>query len=509
MSERPGPELGRGRRARSAGSSRGSGSSAAPAPLDASPDLPEGLAADVTGEETRGRPAARGATSRRPNPASFRTSRPSSSPGPEADLVLDAKTLRHLEISRPMNPDDPSGPTLLGRWDATVTAAGPPDHLLLAQATRSPTSRRSPNGTTPSSGSSDRGAELIAWRRADSRTDRGHRPHRRPASRVDGSDRAELDDAPGEPAWPSARSRTGSARVERPPGAARASSAPRLDPLPALARAPPERALPATVASERERGLFRPGYLARARRASRSEERLGARRARGARTVGAGGERDPHAEDRLQPGLRLLLRGHPAAPREGPGPPPAQADPLGRGAVHLRRPRGDRRPDPSGPGGAGAASNPRRGSGSSREVEAHVPALYRLARAVGELDTLVSFAVGRRRAGPRPPGRRRLRAARRSGTAVTRCSTDALEGQFVPNDTELDAATGRACSCSPARTCPGSRRTCGRSGSSWCSPRPGRSCPAKFARIGVVSASSPGWGSPTRSAAASRASWSR
>jgi DNA mismatch repair protein MutS len=39
-------------------------------------------------------------------------------------LVLDAKTLRHLEISRPMNPDDPRGATLVGTWDATVTAAG-------------------------------------------------------------------------------------------------------------------------------------------------------------------------------------------------------------------------------------------------------------------------------------------------------------------------------------------------------------------------------------------------
>jgi DNA mismatch repair protein MutS len=39
-------------------------------------------------------------------------------------LVLDAKTLRHLEISRPMNPDDPHGATLLTAWDETVTAAG-------------------------------------------------------------------------------------------------------------------------------------------------------------------------------------------------------------------------------------------------------------------------------------------------------------------------------------------------------------------------------------------------
>ncbi len=39
-------------------------------------------------------------------------------------MVLDAKTLRHLEVHRPMNPDDPSGPTLLDTWDATVTASG-------------------------------------------------------------------------------------------------------------------------------------------------------------------------------------------------------------------------------------------------------------------------------------------------------------------------------------------------------------------------------------------------
>jgi DNA mismatch repair protein MutS len=39
-------------------------------------------------------------------------------------LVLDSKTLRHLEIRRPMNPDDPSGATLFEAWDETVTPAG-------------------------------------------------------------------------------------------------------------------------------------------------------------------------------------------------------------------------------------------------------------------------------------------------------------------------------------------------------------------------------------------------
>ena len=39
-------------------------------------------------------------------------------------LILDAKTLRHLEINRPMNPDDAKGVTLLDSWDETVTASG-------------------------------------------------------------------------------------------------------------------------------------------------------------------------------------------------------------------------------------------------------------------------------------------------------------------------------------------------------------------------------------------------
>ncbi len=39
-------------------------------------------------------------------------------------LLLDAKTLRHLEITRPMNPDDVAGATLLSSWDLTVTSPG-------------------------------------------------------------------------------------------------------------------------------------------------------------------------------------------------------------------------------------------------------------------------------------------------------------------------------------------------------------------------------------------------
>ncbi len=41
-----------------------------------------------------------------------------------ARLRLDARSLRHLEVTRPMNPDDAAGATLLSTWDETVTAAG-------------------------------------------------------------------------------------------------------------------------------------------------------------------------------------------------------------------------------------------------------------------------------------------------------------------------------------------------------------------------------------------------
>ncbi len=44
--------------------------------------------------------------------------------GPTARLRLDSKSLRHLEISQPMDPDSPGTPTLLDVLDETVTASG-------------------------------------------------------------------------------------------------------------------------------------------------------------------------------------------------------------------------------------------------------------------------------------------------------------------------------------------------------------------------------------------------
>ncbi|HUI37996.1 MAG TPA: hypothetical protein VLY85_00020, partial [Thermoplasmata archaeon] len=79
-------------------------------------------------------------------------------------LALDAKTLRHLEISRPMNPDDPDGRTLASAWDVTKTPAG---HRTLLFWLKNPLAdvaaiRARQDAVAWLVG---RGAELLAWRR--------------------------------------------------------------------------------------------------------------------------------------------------------------------------------------------------------------------------------------------------------------------------------------------------------------------------------------------------------
>ncbi|MCI4348723.1 MAG: hypothetical protein L3J93_00665 [Thermoplasmata archaeon] len=78
-------------------------------------------------------------------------------------LVLDAKTLRHLEISRPMNPDDPGGSTLLTTWDETRTPAG---RRTLAFWLKHPLADVASILARQEAVAwfVDRGAELLAWR---------------------------------------------------------------------------------------------------------------------------------------------------------------------------------------------------------------------------------------------------------------------------------------------------------------------------------------------------------
>jgi DNA mismatch repair protein MutS len=96
----------------------------APAPVSAE-ELPESLrsaapAAERVGDADRRLAAFLRATQPRLLPSLTLVERAAAGPR----LVLDAKTLRHLEVLAPMNPDDPHGPTLVRAVDATVTAAG-------------------------------------------------------------------------------------------------------------------------------------------------------------------------------------------------------------------------------------------------------------------------------------------------------------------------------------------------------------------------------------------------
>ena len=78
-----------------------------PAPADRS-RLPEGLRADVTGEELEADlRLVEYVASTQPRLLPYLETVELAGPG--GRLALDAKTLRHLEISRPMNPDDPRG----------------------------------------------------------------------------------------------------------------------------------------------------------------------------------------------------------------------------------------------------------------------------------------------------------------------------------------------------------------------------------------------------------------
>jgi DNA mismatch repair protein MutS len=97
---------------------------AAPAPLEPT-ELPEALRTAAAAAPELGRTdRALAAFLRATQPRLLPHVAPVERGSPGRRLVLDAKTLRHLEISRPMNPDDPTGATLLGTWDETVTASG-------------------------------------------------------------------------------------------------------------------------------------------------------------------------------------------------------------------------------------------------------------------------------------------------------------------------------------------------------------------------------------------------
>ena len=201
-------------------------------------------------------------------------------------------------------------------------------------------------------------------------------------------------------------------------------------------------ALPDELPNREDAGpLFRPGHAPEVDPVAR----LGARGPEGAnraRALGTGRVGDQDAQDRLQPGLRVLLRGHASAPPPSPLPLPPSPDGRPGRAVHLRT--GSRNSSTGSStareqAGAAEATNWEEFLG---QVDHWVPAIHRVARAVGELDALATFAhLAQTRGYVRPVVEDSTALVIREGRhpVLERASGTA----FVPNDTELDPEHGR------------------------------------------------------------------
>ncbi|HZY70847.1 MAG TPA: DNA mismatch repair protein MutS [Thermoplasmata archaeon] len=107
-----------------------------PAPLPLAPsELPERIStAAGVAETTRESDARLAAYVRSTQPRLLPFLEVVEGPGARR-LALDGKTLRHLEVTQSMNPDDPKGATLLSVWDESTTAPG---HRTIAFWLRQP-----------------------------------------------------------------------------------------------------------------------------------------------------------------------------------------------------------------------------------------------------------------------------------------------------------------------------------------------------------------------------------
>jgi DNA mismatch repair protein MutS len=449
---------------------------AAPAPAE--PELlPKGLAPGLSAEATE---------ADRRLAAYVRAAQPRLLPSLElvsegegvARLALDAKTLRHLEIARPMNPDDPAGPTLLKAWDATVTAPG---RRTLSFWLKNPLA--DVDRIVARQDAVERlvglGAELLAWRRDLAQIGDIARIAARLAARR--LRPIELSTLVASLAGVAAVR----ARLARPASPPRALAAlgRSLGPIPELttllATALPEE--PPGPSEERLR--FRPGFAPRL-------DELRTQEAAGLEALAAL-ERSEQAAS----GIRSLKIGY----NQVFGYYFEVSRPnLGRVPAHLRRKQtlsgGERFTSDALETVEGGILRAReeieRASAEAWEgllarIDAHVPALHRLARAVGELDALASFAqVAIERGHVRPQvddsPQILLREARHPVLDRT------LAGRFVPNDTELDGAGGRLLVLTGPNMS-GKSTYMRQVGLIVVLAQAGAFVPARFARVGLVS----------------------
>ncbi|HTW54846.1 MAG TPA: DNA mismatch repair protein MutS [Thermoplasmata archaeon] len=349
-------------------------------------------------------------------------------------LVLDAKTLRHLEISRPMNPDDVGSPTLLSTWDETRTAAGrrtlafwlsnPLADVAAIEARLAAVDRLRSLGTELESIRAQLGdiADLarIASRVAGRRT----RP-------------PEL-----------ATLRTGLAAADRLAAAAVAwRESPLLADLAVELRGPPalgallERAIPESPPPTVDGGgLFRPGFSAEIDRPRAEEEAAVAALA------------ELERREQAATGIKGLKIGYnqvfgyyfevtrPHLARVPPHFRRKQTVAQGERFVSDELDEVERRIVTA--RAAAEEAEAARWEALLAEIESFVPAVHRVARAVGALDVLVTFArLARDRGLVRPvlDDSAVLLARDLRHPVLDR----QLGERFVPNDVELDAASGR------------------------------------------------------------------
>jgi DNA mismatch repair protein MutS len=390
-------------------------------------------------------------------------------------LVLDAKTLRHLEINRPMNPDDPKGVTLLGTWDETVSAPG---RRTLAFWLTNPLADLAAISARQDAVQSlvDRGAVLEGWRaRLRSIPDLGRIATRVASRRVRAVELSAL--------------RVGLEVAESLGRDLVENSSARLIALAGELAPPPElvpflrNALPDAALSEAEGGeLFRPGHAPEVDRFRDAERAAIAEMAALERTEQEGS------------GIRTLKIGY----NQVFGYYFEVTKPhLARVPPHFRRRQTVAQAERFTSDQLEAVEHrileAREGIRTAEaarweelldSVDRHVPALHRVSRAVGELDALATFAhLAQRRGYVRP-------TVDDSSVLVVRDGRhpvlDRLLGEtFVPNDTDLEPEVRRLLVLTGPNMS-GKSTYMRQVGLLVVLAQAGSFVPAKFARVGLV-----------------------
>jgi len=393
-------------------------------------------------------------------------------------MRLDAKTLRHLEISRPMNPDDPGGATLLSTWDETVTAPG---RRTLAFWLRNPIADVAAVGGRLDAVESlvGRGGDLLALRsELKPIADVARIAARVAGRRVRPPELAALRESLA--AVAKVRSWLGREGLPE----VLVELLERLDPLvdlhERLGQAIPE-VPPATADAG---GLFRVGYAAALDEVVRAEEMgLAALEALERREQEASGIRG------LKVGYNQVFGYYFDVSRPN----------LGRVPAHFRRKQtlssGERftTDELSAIEERILTARERRRDEESAawerflgEIEASVPRIHRLARAIGELDVLATFALiaqERRLVRPIVDDSTALQVRDGRHPVLER----SLESKFVPNDTDLDREEARLLVLTGPNMS-GKSTYMRQVGLLVVLAQCGSFVPARYARIGLVSA---------------------